>query len=143
MIATPAEPAPLTTTLQSSFFLPTTFKLLIIPASTTIAVPCWSSWKTGISSSFFSLSSISKQRGAEISSKLIPPKVGAIAFTAATISSGSWVERQMGNALTSPNSLKRTHLPSITGIAASGPILPRPRTAEPSDTTATVLALRV
>ena len=43
----------------------------MIPESTTIAVPCWSSWKTGISNSFFKRSSISKQRGAEISSKLI------------------------------------------------------------------------
>jgi hypothetical protein len=31
-------------------------------------------------------------------------------------------------------------LPSITGIAASGPTLPRPRTAEPSLTTATMFA---
>jgi hypothetical protein len=28
-------------------------------------------------------------------------------------------------------------LPSITGIAARGPMSPRPSTAEPSDTTAT------
>jgi hypothetical protein len=34
-------------------------------------------------------------------------------------------------------------LPSMTGIAASGPMSPRPSTAVPSDTTATVLALIV
>jgi hypothetical protein len=34
-------------------------------------------------------------------------------------------------------------LPSITGIAAAGPMLPRPSTAEPSLTTATVLRLMV
>ena len=50
-------------------------------------MPCWSSWKTGMSSSSRSRSSISKQRGAEMSSRLIPPKTGAIAFTVATISS--------------------------------------------------------
>ena len=66
-----------TTTLQSSFFLPTTFKALMMPASTTIAVPCWSSWNTGMSRVAFNLSSISKQRGALMSSKLMPPKPGA------------------------------------------------------------------
>ena len=34
-------------------------------------------------------------------------------------------------------------LPSITGMAASGPMSPRPSTAVPSETTATVLALIV
>ena len=34
-------------------------------------------------------------------------------------------------------------LPSMTGIAASGPMLPRPSTAEPSLTTATELPLMV
>ena len=33
---------------------------------------------------------------------------------------------------------KRTHLPSITGIPASGPISPRPKTAVPSVITATI-----
>ena len=73
----PAAPAPAITIFKSfhSFF--TIFKEFINPAVETIAVPCWSSWKTGISNSALSLSSISKQRGEEISSKLIPPKVGA------------------------------------------------------------------
>ena len=46
-----------------------------MPAVEIIAVPCWSSWKTGISN--FSLSSLSiiKQSGALISSRFIPPKV--------------------------------------------------------------------
>ena len=118
VIATPAEPAPFTTTLQSSFFLPVRRSELMIPASTTMAVPCWSSWNTGISSISLSLSSISKQRGAEMSSKFIPPKPGAIFLTAVIISSVSCVSRQIGTAFTLPNSLKSTHLPSITGIAA-------------------------
>ena len=64
-------------------------------------------------------------------------------MTAATIASGSWVDRQIGNASTPPNSLNSMALPSITGIAASGPMSPRPSTALPSDTTATVLRLIV
>ena len=73
----------------------------------------------------------------------MPPKAGAIASTVATISSGSLVFRQIGKASTPANSLKSMHLPSITGIAASGPMSPRPSTAEPSETTATVLRLIV
>ena len=37
------------------------------------AVPCWSSWNTGISQTSLSRRSISKQRGAAISSRLMPP----------------------------------------------------------------------
>ena len=143
MIATPAEPAPFTTTRQSSFFFPVTFKALMMPARTTIAVPCWSSWKTGIFRSSFKRVSISKQRGAEMSSRLIPPKAGAILTTERMISSVSCVSRQIGTALTPPNSLKRTHFPSMTGMAANAPIFPRPSTALPSETTATVLAFIV
>jgi hypothetical protein len=51
--------------------------------------------------------------------------------------------RQMGNASTPPNSLNRTHLPSMTGRPASGPMLPRPSTAVPFVTTATVRPLKV
>ena len=43
----------------------------------------------------------------------------------------------------SPNRLNSAALPSMTGIAASGPMLPRPSTAVPSVTTATVLRLMV
>ena len=52
------------------------------PALEIIAVPCWSSCITGMSSSSLSLRSISKHSGALMSSRLIPPKVGAMAFTA-------------------------------------------------------------
>ena len=115
----------------------------MIPARTTIAVPCWSSWNTGMLRASLRRSSISKHLGAEMSSRLIPPKAGAMLITVLMISSVSCVSRQIGTALTLPNSLKRTALPSITGMAAYGPILPSPRTALPSDTTATVLALMV
>ena len=96
-----------------------------------------------MSSLSFNLLSISKHLGAEISSRLMPPKPGAIRITVSMISSVSCVSRQIGTALTPPNSLNNTALPSITGIAASGPILPRPRTALPSETTATVFAFHV
>ena len=78
-----------------------------------------------------------------MSSRLIPPNVGEIRITVSTISSGSVVLRQIGKASTSANSLKSIALPSITGMAASGPMSPRPSTAVPSETTATVLALIV
>ena len=141
--ATPAAPAPTTTTVTSSGRLPTIRSALSSAASTTIAVPCWSSWKTGMSSSARSRRSISKQRGAAMSSRLMPPNVGAAALTNATISSTSLVAMQSGNASTPANSLKSIALPSITGIAASGPMSPSPSTAVPSETTATVLPLMV
>ena len=108
-----------------------------------MAVPCWSSWKTGMSSSARSRRSISKQRGAEMSSRLMPPKPGEMCRTVATISSASWVSRQIGQASMLAKRLNRAALPSMTGIAAPGPMLPRPSTAEPSVTTATQLPLIV
>ena len=141
--ATPAAPSPTTSTRSSSIGLPVIFSALKSAAIVTTAVPCWSSWKTGISMVSFSRSSISKQRGAEMSSRLMPPKVGAISSTALMISPASWVSRQIGKASTPANSLNSIALPSITGIAASGPMLPRPRTALPSETTATVFFLIV
>ena len=76
--ATPAAPAPDTTTRRSASVRPVTRAALRSAASTTIAVPCWSSWKTGMSSRSRSRGSMSKQRGAEMSSRLMPPKDGAM-----------------------------------------------------------------
>ncbi len=73
----------------------------------------------------------------------MPPKPGAIAFTMSTISSWSFVSRQMGQASTPPNALKSIALPSMTGMAALGPRSPNPRMAVPSLTTATVFPLMV
>ena len=95
-------------------------------ARTTTAVPCWSSWNTGIDSLARSRASTSKQRGAEMSSRLIPPKDGAMRSTVSTISSTSVVSRTIGTALRPANSLNSAALPSITGSAAAGPMLPRP-----------------
>jgi hypothetical protein len=66
-----------------------------------------------------------------------------IALTKRTISSTSVVLRHRGNASTPANSLNNCALPSITGIAADGPMSPNPSTAVPSETTATVLPLIV
>ena len=96
-----------------------------------------------MSSSALSRSSISKQRGAEISSRLMPPKLGASAATVATISSTPAQARQMGTASTPANRWNSSDLPSITGIAAAGPMSPRPSTAVPSVTMATVLDTQV
>ena len=49
----------------------------------------------------------------------------------------------MSNTSMPANFLNRTALPSITGLPASGPILPRPSTAVPLETTATRLARAV
>ena len=74
-IAIPAAPAPLMTifNLPISFFV--TFTAFNNAAATTIAVPCWSSWNTGMSHISFKRRSISKHLGAAISSNLIPPKL--------------------------------------------------------------------
>ena len=138
MMAIPAAPAPEVTILTSSSFFPTSFSALMMPARVITAVPCWSSWKIGISQHSFNLRSISKHRGAEMSSKFTPPKLPASSRTVLTISSTSLLRTQRGMASTPPNSLNNTHFPSITGIPASGPISPRPSTAVPSVTTATV-----
>ena len=112
-------------------------------ASAITAVPCWSSWKIGISDFSLSLRSISKHLGAAISSRFIPPKLPASSSTVFTIVSTSFERIQSGIASISPYSLNSRHFPSITGIPASGPISPRPKTALPSVTTATVFQRRV
>ena len=96
-----------------------------------------------MSSSALSLASISKHLGAEISSRLIPANTGAIALTVLTISSVSWVSKQIGKASMLAKRLNSAALPSITGSAASGPMFPRPKTADPSLTTAIVFLLIV
>jgi hypothetical protein len=94
---------------------------LVRAASTTIAVPCWSSWKTGMSSDSRNRASTSKQRGAAMSSRLIPPKPGAIISTARTISSVSWLARQIGQASMPAKRLNSAALPSMTGQGRTRP----------------------
>ena len=86
---------------------------------------------------------MSKHLGLEMSSRLIPPKDGAMSLTVSMILSGSLVSRQIGTQSTPPRYLNSMALPSMTGMAASGPMSPSPRTRVPSDTTATVFHLQV
>ena len=87
--------------------------------------------------------SISKQRGAEMSSRLTAPNDGRSRTRVSTISSGSLVSSTIGIESRSANALNSALLPSITGSDAAGPISPRPRTALPSLTTATMRLAQV
>ena len=84
-MATPAAPTPEMTTRRSCICLPTTRSAFSRAARATTAVPCWSSWNTGMSSSSRRRSSTSKHTGAAMSSRLMPPKTGAMRCTVSTI----------------------------------------------------------
>src|SRR5690606_8297705 len=75
MQATAAAPAPRQTILASSSFLSASSSALSMAAAVTMAVPCWSSWNTGISHCSISARSISQHSGALMSARLVPPKV--------------------------------------------------------------------
>ncbi len=79
-----AAPAPLQAMVASSILRPVISSALRMPAAVTMAVPCWSSWKTGIFIRALSCFSISKQAGAAMSSRLMPPKVGSRRAMAST-----------------------------------------------------------
>ena len=106
-MATPALPAPLTTTRQSSFFLPVYFQGVDDTCQYDDGGSVLIIVETGMFNRFFKRSSISKQRGAEMSSRLIPPNAGAMRTTVSMISSVSCVSRQIGNALMPPNLFKQ------------------------------------
>ena len=137
MHATPAAPAPDMTTFSECMSRSRTLVAPSSAASTTIAVPCWSSCMTGQSSASIRRRSISKHRGAEMSSRLTAPNVGRSRMTVSTISSGSFVSSTIGIESKPPNVLNSADLPSITGSDAAGPMSPRPSTAVPSLITAT------
>jgi hypothetical protein len=139
----PAAPAPRMTMRQSARRLPTTSQAFSSAAPPMIAVPCWSSWKTGMSSASTSRASTSKHSGAFTSSRLIPPNVGAMRRTVSTSASTVGASTSMSKTSMPANFLKRTAFPSITGLPASAPMLPSPRTAVPFVTTATRLPLFV
>ncbi len=137
--AIPAAPPPVETILTSPIGLSATRSALIAAAPTTMAVPCWSSWKTGMFIRSRQSRSTTKQSGALMSSRLIAPKVGSSAVTISASFSGSFSFTSMSKQSMLANFLKSTALPSITGLDASAPMLPRPSTAEPFVTTATRL----
>ena len=58
MMAVPAAPGPFTTTRMAPISFFTTRSAPSSAAVTTMAVPCWSSWNTGMSSSFSNVSSM-------------------------------------------------------------------------------------
>ena len=136
-------PAPETTSLISESFLPARLAALSRPAPVMMAVPCWSSWKTGMRIRLRSFSSISKHSGAAMSSRLMPPNVGSSAATRSTNLSTLVSATSRSNTSMSANFLKRQALPSITGLPPDGPMLPRPSTAVPLEITATRLARAV
>ena len=138
-----AAPAPFTTSLMSANARPVRWQALISPAAATIAVPCWSSWNTGMSISSRSRSSITKHSGALMSSRLMPPKEGPRKRTQLMNSSTSSVETSRSMPSTSAKRLNRATLPSMTGLLARAPRLPRPSTAVPLLITATMLPLDV
>ena len=136
-------PAPFTTTLISFIFFLLISSAFISAAVVIIAVPCWSSWNTGMSKISFNFSSITKQSGAAISSKLIPPKDGAKFFIELIISDVSFESISRSIESISANLLKSTAFPSITGLDASAPKSPKPSIADPLLITATRFPLLV
>ena len=141
--ASAAAPAPEVTIFTCSMLLPVSWSAFLTAAETMIAVPCWSSWNTGIFMRCCSRASTSKHSGALKSSRLMPPKVGSSAATTSTMRSTSLASISMSNTSMPANFLNRTALPSITGLPASGPILPSPSTAVPLVTTPTRFARAV
>ena len=136
-------PAPFITTFTSLIFFFEISKALIKAAVVIIAVPCWSSWKTGISRISFNFCSIIKQSGAAISSRLIPPNVPAIFFIVLIISFASLLSTSISIESISANLLNKTAFPSITGFEARAPKLPSPRIADPLLITATKFPFEV
>ncbi len=72
-----------------------------------------------------------------MSSRLIPPNVGAILLTVSTNLSTSFSSISISKTSMSAKALNSNPLPSITGLLASAPISPKPRTAVPLEITAT------
>ena len=88
-------------------------------------------------------SSREKQRGETMSSRQKAPKVGASIVTAWINWWSLVTRRHIGRASIPPNVLQMTALPSMAGRVASGPMDPRPKSAEPSVIKATVFPRQV
>ena len=87
--------------------------------------------------------SISKHSGALISSRLIPPNVSAILATVLIKSSVVLCFTSISIESSPAKRLNNNALPSITGLDAKGPKLPKPKIAVPLVITATMLPLPV
>ncbi len=136
-------PAPDTTIFTFSIFFSANSRAFNSAAQEIIAVPCWSSCITGMSNSFTNLFSISKASGALMSSRLIPPKVGDIDLTEEIKSSMFLASISISNTSIPAKILNKRPFPSITGLDASGPMSPNPKTAVPFEITATRFPLLV
>ena len=109
-----------------------------------MAVPCWSSWNTGMSSMLDeALLDLERARRGDVLEVDAAEGGLELGSRVSMISSGSLVLTQIGNASTPAKCLNSSALPSMTGMAASGPMSPRPSTAVPSETMATVFFLIV
>jgi len=110
MVAVPAAPTPVTTTRTRRASLRTTFSALTRAREDTDRRPVLVVVEHRNVELLRSRSSISKQRGAAMSSRLTPPNAGATSFTVSTILSTSFVARQMGNASTPAKFLEEHRL---------------------------------
>src|SRR3989338_6669782 len=108
----PAAPAPLITTFSSSIFFPTAFAAFVRAACITMAVPCWSSWKTGMPRSC-KAASISKHLGAVISSRFIPPNPGAMFLIVFIISVFSFLAFHDGQRSLRPDVAQAEHCRAV------------------------------
>ena len=86
---------------------------------------------------------MTKQSGEAISSRLIPPKLFEKFLIEFIISLVSFESISKSIESISANLLNKTAFPSITGLEATAPKLPRPRIADPLLITATKLPLVV
>ena len=114
--ASAAAPAPDVTIFTSEIFLPASSSPLRMAAATMIAVPCWSSWKTGMFILARRRRSTSKHSGALMSSRLMPPKVGSSAETVETIASMLSASISMSKTSMPANFLNRTALAFHDGL---------------------------
>ena len=143
MTAIPAAPSPMISTFRSSRLRPVSLTAFSSAAITTTAVPCWSSWKTGMSSSLLQLlldleaarrgdvlEVDAAERGRD---QLDGPHdlvgVGRVQADRERVDAGELLEQ-------AALALHHRH-------RRAGPMSPRPSTAVPSETTATVLRLIV
>ena len=143
-MAIPAAPAPLVTTRTSSSFFPTTFRALIRCCcryhSRTVLIVMEDG---NITALFQSALDFKASR-----SRNILQVYSAKASCQETYSFYNLIhifasDTQRESIYILQTALKSTHFPSITGIPASGPISPSPRTAVPSVITATRFPLLV
>ena len=148
-MATPAAPAPAMTIRRSAIYLPTILSEFSSAASVTTAVPCWSSWNTGMSSSPEPLLDLEARRRGDVLEVDAAEDRGDAHdgldddVDRSSSEASPSTSRQIGKPSTPANFLNRSALPSMTGRAASGPMSPRPSTAVPSVTMATVFFLMV